>query len=235
MCFICLLSGCVEYTEEWRFNPDGSGTVTMQCVPTDTWEKTLQDEVRTAATALFMPHFQMISQMCAYTSLTLEDAYVAWHKDVPHAYVRIVFDSLADVSASPLFTDRHMHWHRTGRDVHYWHSLPATPSPAAAALAAFPGAADVVFIFRWHMPYRLVKTEGAKETGRRVAEKRFTLQESAAHLPLTVNLTARGIHWRFWRRVGGSLLVVCAGAGVLLFVKRQRTRARKETFILPQV
>lgn len=194
-----VLAACVDYTEEWHIESDGSGTVSVRCTAVGEWKKQLQKENKAAATMLFMPQFSSLSQSCARAGVHVKECRVAFEDDVPVAYFTLAFRRVADIEKTPLGTGRDISWRRRRRKGVFRQSFTGGEyAPAGAGLSTVDETRDGRITIRWFMPHRVVKTEGAKKTGRRVCELSQPLQQIFTDPKSSVMIETHAIWWKLW-------------------------------------
>ncbi len=226
---MAVLAGCVDYREEWRFEPGGAGRVRIECQPSAAWRAAHEADEWHAAAKLFMPPFHSLSQVCARAGVRIERCRFEYRarRGVPRMELVLAFDTLQQIARCGLFAERELQWRRSGGVVTLLHRLHAYPShitPPRDGLMHPAWFADGSVTVDTYMPGRVLRAEGALRKGR-VVTASTTLNDMARGEGIVMLLQARVRHPWWWWAVCALAAVVCASMLAWLVFTRMRRRA----------
>jgi|GEM_PF-3353752 len=165
------LSGCLRYKEDWNFNKDGSGAVTITCEPSPNWQNYTKASSWQAASTLFLPDYSSISQSCANAGVTINKCKYQTKRRRPKAEISLSFNSLKDLSACGLFSERILQWRRGKLKSLFFYKINLNQdhfSTGKTSLADKNWLSDgrATFIFRF--PDKVIEVKGAQQRDNRV-------------------------------------------------------------------
>ena len=163
--FVFLLSGCIEYSEVWRFNKNGSGTVSVNCEPSSQWMKHAGATNWIQAAILFIPPYKSLSQEFARVGVKINHCKFTTTKGKPHVDMLISFNSLTSIARTSLFSDRLLQWRKKPFKVTLFHQLSTKRRLGKAEFASLDDGilSDATFDVKMYFPGRVINVQGAKK------------------------------------------------------------------------
>ncbi|RLD10083.1 MAG: hypothetical protein DRI44_06960 [Chlamydiae bacterium] len=215
-----LLSGCIRYSETWRFNENGSGTVRIICEPSPEWLKHSGATNWFQSVLLFIPPYKSLSQEFARVGVKFKHCKFATKKGKPYVDMLIAFNSLTSISRTSLFSDRLLQWRKKPFKVTLLHQL-STKRPLGKAEMASLGdnlLADAAFDVKMYFPGRVISVEGAKKKGN-CAFINANLAKLAMGKAITISATARTGYSLWFKIMLATMILIVAGLIILILRK----------------
>jgi len=162
---VLLTSGCIRYSEEWRFNKNGSGTVNIICEPSPGWLEHAGASNWIQAAILFIPPYKSLSQEFARVGVKIDYCKFTTKKGKPRVDMMISFNSLTSIARTSLFSDRSLQWRRKPFKVTILHRLSTKRKLGKAELASLDDGilSDASFDVKMFMPGRVIDVKGAEK------------------------------------------------------------------------
>ncbi|MCK5852498.1 hypothetical protein KAH27_05655 [bacterium] len=187
-----LLSSCIKYSEIWRFNKNGSGTLRIICEPSPDWLKHSGATNWFQATLLFIPPYKSLSQEFARAGVKINHCKFVTIKGKPRVDMLIAFDSLANISRTSLFSDRLLKWRKRRFKVTLLHRLSTKRPLGNVEMASLDDGilADATFDVKMYLPGRIISAQGAKKK-KNCVYVNADLADLAMGNAITISATAR--------------------------------------------
>jgi len=187
-----LLSSCIRYSEVWRFNKNGSGTVRIICEPSPDWLKHSGATNWFQAALLFIPPYKSLSQEFGRVGVKFEHCKFVTIKGKPRVDMLIAFDSLTSISRTSLFSDRLLQWRKRPFKVTLLHRLSTKRPLGKAEMASMDDGilSDATFDVKMYFPGRVISVQGAKKKKNYVYVN-ADLAKLAMGNAITISATAR--------------------------------------------
>jgi hypothetical protein len=224
---VFVLSGCFHYSEHWRFDSQGAGTVSIRCHPAGTWLQMESPTQWLAGVRLFMPPYKALSQSCARVGVRVTRCRVETDDGVPRVEVQLAFPSVSHVARCPLFADRNLQWRANRFTAALLYRVPALPGQFAGA-PLFAGEEETLrtatFDLAMEFPGRVIEVSGARRRGKLVSLALPFDAFVASNGVAVVATTSIALPWWYWT-AGAIVVVVAVGLSLLWFMNRARRHA----------
>jgi len=219
--FISLLSGCIRYSEVWRFNKNGSGTVRITCEPSSEWRAHAGATNWIQAAILFIPPYKSLSQEFARVGVKINHCKFTTSKGKPRVDMLISFNSLTSITRTSLFSDRLLQWRKKPFKVTLFHQLSTKRRLGKAELASLDDGilSDATFDVKMFFPGRVINVNGAKKK-KNCVYVNANLAKLALGDTITIIATARTGH-PLWFKLILIISVVIFIILIILFLLKK--------------
>jgi len=183
----------LRYKEEWNFNKDGSGTVTITCEPSPNWQNYTKVSSWSAASTLFLPNYSSISQTCANAGITINKCKYKTKGSRPKIEIVLSFNSLKDLSGCDLFSDRILQWRSGKLKSVFFYKINLNSehfSTGKTSLANRNWLSDGRADFLIRFPDKIIEVKGARQRDKRIIAS-FPLSDFVDKRNLIISATIK--------------------------------------------